>query len=121
PIEFTTISTLLWIPVSVFALLLHNALYYILRWTNEIHQVWTIDVLIKETNTPEFLLWFLLLSVIVSFVFSSLWVMFFMDKLRSLINFIRKKRKLAGLSENPSVWDELFLKNEAQVVEIGKI
>ncbi|GBG06347.1 hypothetical protein PAT3040_00872 [Paenibacillus agaridevorans] len=47
--------------------------------------------------------------------------MFTNEKLRMLINFVRNEKNLADLSENPSVWDELFLKNEAQIVEIGKI
>lgn len=121
PIEFTTIAALLWIPVSVVTLLLHNLLFYALDWANRINQVWSIDDMVKAAQKPEFLLWFLVLSILVSFVFGVVWAMYGMHKLRKLINYVRTKKGLADLSENTSVWDELFLKKEPQIVEIGKI
>ncbi|MFB9274464.1 DUF6338 family protein [Cohnella cellulosilytica] len=121
PVEFTTVSALLWIPVSVATLLFHNTLYYILSWSEKINQVWTINEMVKAAQKPEYLLWFLLLSVPVSYIFSALWVLYGMKKLRDVTNYVRNKKGLADLSEHTSVWDELFLKKEAQIVEIGKI
>lgn len=120
-IEFTTVSALLWIPISVVTLLLHNTMYFALKWTGRISQVWTIDELTKAAQNPIFLLWFLMLSVLVSYVFGAFWALYGMDKIRTAINYVRQKKNLAVLSENTSVWDELFLKNEPQIVEIGKI
>ncbi|MBP1907063.1 hypothetical protein J2Z32_003728 [Paenibacillus turicensis] len=121
PIEFTTVSALLWIPVSVGTLLLHNVMYYVFKWTGEIYQVWNIGELLEAAQNPAFLLWFLMLSALVSYAFSSLWALYGMSRFREIINYIRRKNNLAEFSENTSVWDELFLKNEPQIVAIGKI
>jgi hypothetical protein len=86
PIEFTTVSALLWIPVSVTTLLFHNSLYFVLKWSGKIYQVWTIDELVGAAQKPEFLLWFLLLSVPVSCIFSAVWALYGMNKLRYVIN-----------------------------------
>jgi hypothetical protein len=121
PVEFTTVSALLWIPVSVLTLLLHNTLYYVLCWTDRIEQVWTIPALVKAANQPEFLMWFLILSIVVSFVIGVAWALYGVERMRKVINWIRGKKELAELSKYTSVWDELFLNKDTQIVEVGKI
>lgn len=119
--EFTTIAALLWIPVSVSTIFLHNLLYDISYFNNKFIEVSTIEELTKASQDPMFLLWFLLLSTVVSFVYSAIWSVIIIRLFRLLINLVRKLRGLAGFSHNASVWDEMFLKKGGQIVEVGKI
>ncbi|CAN7273342.1 hypothetical protein [Paenibacillus sp. LjRoot56] len=123
PSEFTAYVVLLWFPVSMITLLIFNCLVALTRvFTTSNFYVVSIDDLKIATNDFRFIISYILLSVIVSYLFGVYWSVWGNKFLREvLINKVRKKRNVAPYSEYPSVWDEVFLKNELQIAEIGRI
>lgn len=121
PGEFTAIAALLWLPTSFVTLLLYNGVIYASRFFQKADIVWSLDALKLKSNDIWFLVLFLLLSVVVSFVMSWLWAVKIYPIHLKIINKVRAKRGAADFSKNPSVWDEIFTNSDSQVVEIGKI
>lgn len=123
PAEFTAISALLWFPVSLTSLLAFNGLVELFSWPKGLNAIWNIEGLKKTSGSFIFLCIFLGSSLIISFLFAAVWAKWVHQQLfmRFLINGVRKWRGLAPLSKSSTVWDEVFLNNDAQVVEIGKI
>jgi hypothetical protein len=121
PIEITAISGLLWLPVSVSTVVVYN---WIEEMTDDFFKVGPVHNLAdlqKNSSSLKFLIGFLFISIIISYVYSVIWSKLGFHVQRSLINIIRTWRKVAPLSKTSSVWDELFLNNDSQVVEIRKI
>lgn len=122
PAEFTAVSVLLWFPVSLTTLLLFNFIVKISNVLSNLTPIWTTDDLKTASGSFIFLLLFLGSSLIISFLFGAIWAKWVHQQiLMRLINWIRNSRGVAPFSKNPSVWDEVFLNNDSQVVEIGKI
>ncbi|AET60271.1 hypothetical protein HPL003_17635 [Paenibacillus terrae HPL-003] len=121
PGEFTAVAALLWLPTSFVTLLIYNGAIFASRFIGKTEIVWSLDALKSKSNDIFFLVVFLLLSVIVSFFMSLIWVRWIYPVQMKLINKVRNKRGVASFSKNPSVWDEIFTNNDSQVVEIGKI
>lgn len=122
-IELTAISALLWLPVSVSTLAVYNGIFFLAHkmFSKMPYPIWTLDQLQNKSGNLLFLVIFLLLSVLVSFVFGALWSKFIFPFQLKIINKVRKWRGITNLSKTAAVWDEVFLKNEPQVVEYGKI
>jgi len=121
PTEFTAIAGLLWLPVSFGTMILYNLIIWISHFISEASPIWTMQSLKDASNNFVFLIMFLLLSVLVSFVYSFVWALWGFKIQQKLINWVRGKRGIATLSDSAAVWDEVFLKNELQYVEIGKL
>jgi len=113
-IELTAISALLWLPVTVLTLVIYN--YLLSFGQNE--PIWSINEIQESAGNLFYLTGFLVTSVFVSFIVSSLWAKFIFPFQLWLINVIRKWRGVAKYSKTPSVWEEVFLQNDAQVVEV---
>ncbi|MBE2923946.1 hypothetical protein [Anoxybacillus flavithermus] len=122
PAEFTAVSALLWFPVSLTALLTFNICVKLSSLLSSLNPIWSIAELKKASGDFTFLTVFLGSSLIISFLFGVIWAKWIHQQIfMRLINSVRKWRGVAPLSKSPSVWDEVFLNNDAQVVEIGKI
>lgn len=121
PAEFTTISALLWLPVAFVTLLFYNSVIWISSYVVHGKPIWSASDLKEVSGNFVFLIAFLILSVLTSYLLSRLWVKYGQDFLLNLINKIRVARKIAPFSDSPSVWDEVFVKYGGKVVEIGKI
>ncbi|MNC31607.1 hypothetical protein D3C75_799340 [compost metagenome] len=121
PGEFTAIAALLWLPASFATLLLYNGIVSISRVVSHTDVVWSIQQLKDRSGSLTFLLVFLILSSIVSFMISVIWAKWLHPVQMKVINKIRNWRGAASLSKSPSVWDEVFTNNDAQVVEIGRL
>ncbi|WP_315793176.1 DUF6338 family protein [Paenibacillus sp. BIC5C1] len=119
--EFTAIAALLWLPTSFVTLLLYNGGIYVSRFFGNADIVWSLKDLSSKSDNILFLVVFMILSVVVSYGMSWIWAVKVYDKYIKFINKVRKKRNVAPFSMNPSVWDEIFLKDDSQVVEIGKL
>lgn len=118
-IEVTAISALLWLPVSYSTLKIYN---FIINFSNSNHlKIRTLNELQELTGDLSFLILFLFLSIIVSFAFAVIWSKWLFNVHLKIVNIIRKWRGAASFSKTPSVWDEVFLKNEPQVVKFSKI
>lgn len=121
PVELTAISALLWLPVSATTLLLYNLLVHVLNTIPKVNQIWNLTDLQTGSRSILFLVVFLLLSTVVSFIMGVLWAKWGVAVQSKIINKVRSWRGVAEYSRNASVWDEVFMANEPQVVEIGKI
>lgn len=122
PAEFTAVAALLWFPVSLSALLVFNVWVKLSSLLSDLKPIWDIAQLKEASGNFAFLIFFLGSSLIISFLFGIIWAKWFHQQIfMRLINSVRKWRGIAPLSKSPSVWDEVFLNNDAQVIEIGKI
>ncbi|URJ45181.1 hypothetical protein MF628_004966 [Paenibacillus polymyxa] len=117
PGEFTAVAALLWLPTSFLTLCIYNGITGIVG----AETIWSLNALKNHANSIFFLVIFLALGVMVSFVMSAVWTKWIHTKQMKVINRVRKWRGLAGFSDNASVWDEVFIKNDSLVVEIGKM
>lgn len=131
--EVVAISALLWIPIVAVVLFIYQLLAYISHWEiiNPSFDVplfeknWMIISKITDINklseTTWFLLYYVITSIITSFhvarFISSKGYKFVLDK----INNVRSKNGIAPLSEHTTVWNEMFLNNNGQIVEYSKI
>ncbi|ETT55409.1 hypothetical protein C162_03097 [Paenibacillus sp. FSL R7-269] len=121
PGEFTAIAALLWLPASFTTLLLYNSVILLSKLIGNADVIWSIQKLKDKSGSLTFLLVFLALSTLVSFVLSLFWAKWLYPIQMKLVNKIRNWRGAASFSKNPSVWDEVFTNNDSQVVEIGRI
>ena len=121
PAEFSAVAALLWLPVSLLTLLSYNTLIEVFQLGTYFASVWTINDLSKATSSIKFIAVFTLLSTIISLILSIVWSLWGYSLLLRFINQVRTWRKIANYSVSPSVWDEVFLKGNPQVVEVGKI
>lgn len=133
PTEFTAVAGLLWLPVSFVTLILYNLgnriIYYITQVKQlgisfsiiQVKPIWTMQDLRDASSSLTFLVVFLLLSAIVSYILGFLWAKWGFKLQQKMVNLVRVKRGAAPFSDNTSVWDEVFCQNEAQVVQIGRI
>ncbi|CAM4053461.1 hypothetical protein L1N85_19865 [Paenibacillus alkaliterrae] len=117
PLEMGTISALLWLPVSASTLGLYNLFGTLGSQT----AIWTLEGLKEKSSSIIFLTIFIVLSIFVSFPLSFFYVKLIFPYQRNLINKIRSNRGVASYSDMPSVWDEVFGKDEVQIVSISKI
>ncbi|BBH24745.1 hypothetical protein Back11_60900 [Paenibacillus baekrokdamisoli] len=129
PAEFTAITVLLWFPVSASAI-------YALNWlvrinsrhpfskivTSNFTEIWTLTNLKNASDNISYLIAFIIASTIISFIIGLVWSKWIHYHIFIwMVNRIRISRDLAPLSKNTSVWDEIFLNNNVQVVEVGRI
>lgn len=122
PAEFTAVSVLLWFPVSLTAILVFNMVLKISALLNNLKPIWTTEELKVASGSFVFLMVFLGSSLLISFLFGLIWAKWIHQPIfMKLINIVRKSRRVAPLSKSASVWDEVFLNDDCQVVEIGKI
>lgn len=113
--EFTGIASLLWLPVSFITLLLLNVWGKLVKVNIlSVETVWTLESLNHATTDIRYLLLFLCLSFIVSFVVCWFWSSWGNELLRNKINYVRKSRKIAPLSSSASVWEEFFIRIDEQ-------
>ncbi|MDH6373516.1 hypothetical protein M2444_005348 [Paenibacillus sp. PastF-3] len=121
PGEFTAISALLWLPASFSTLLLYNGVVGLSKKISKAEAIWSIQGLKDKSGSLTFLIMFLLMSSVVTFVLCVIWAKWLYPIQMKIINRIRKWRGIANFSKTPSVWDEIFTNSDPQVVEIGKI
>jgi hypothetical protein len=121
PTEFTAVTILLWFPVSLTSLLIFNGSLVIANRIQNLKPIWSITDFKTASDNLMFLMVFLITSLIISFIYGLIWAKWLNPILLKVINKVRTWRGVAALSNTPSVWDEVFLTNEIQVVEVGKI
>lgn len=121
PGEFTAIAALLWFPVSFGTLLLYNWAIYARYYIYGIKQIWTMQDLRDASGSLIFLAVFLGLSLVVSFFVSVIIAKWGYKGILVIINIIRKWRGVAAYSKGTSVWETVFLNNDDQYVEFGRL
>lgn len=136
PSEMIGLTALLWAPTIFLTILTYNCLYFfidiLLKHLNLNWSKLNLTYLIKLedinslSNNLLFLLYFVILTLIFSFVTGFLWSRFIYSIVLDLINKVRIKRKVIKLSEDTTVWDSFFYKLEDEkedqlIVEMYKI
>lgn len=121
PTEFTAVAGLLWLPVSFGTLILYNFAIWLSYFITQAKPIWTLTTLKSAADNFTFLIAFLLLSVLVSFVYSFIWALWGFKAQQNLVNWVRKKRGIAIFSNSTAVWDEVFGKNDSQIIEFGRL
>ncbi|MCJ7988947.1 hypothetical protein MUB15_06090 [Priestia sp. OVS21] len=74
----------------------------------------------KLTDNIWFLLYYVLLSLVVSFLLAIIIFVKGYPLLLEYINKVRISRGVAPLSSQSTVWNQMFLNNEGQIVEYNK-
>jgi hypothetical protein len=129
--EMIGLSVLLWIPTSIVTLTIYDGSYILfdkfLVATNVdvsflgLRIITTVSDLVKMADNILFLLIYVLLTSIFSFVFARIWSINLYRYLLNKVNKIRIKRKLSKLDELSSIWDTFFLKiSEESASEEGE-
>ncbi|MCS7462873.1 hypothetical protein N0M98_22365 [Paenibacillus doosanensis] len=111
-IEFGALSALAWFPVAFTSLEIMKLCHWSIR---------TLDDLKSAAINVSFLMEFLVISVIVSFILSIIYAKWLYTAQSWAVNKIRISINKAKLSNSPSVWEEVFLNHETQVVGIAKL
>ncbi len=127
--EVTAISILLWIPIICIVLVTYNLLALASRW-KVFHSSYDIPILKKEWRYVDklgdlitlsgdvwFILFYTLLTVIVSFYLAKFISNDLYRKMVGQVNKVRKKNNIAPLGTHATVWDSTFLENDGQIVE----
>lgn len=122
--EFTGIAALLWLPISFSTLLILNGWAYVHGDATEffrVHAAWRMSEFKNVTSDLRYLFVFVIISAFTSFVLCALWVKWGDIVRQKAINTVRRWNDLSNLSDQPTVWEDLFHRDELQVVEISKI
>lgn len=123
--EFTGIAALLWLPISGVTLMLLNLWSALI---GNVNAAWTITELKTVTLDFRYLLLFMGLSAIVSFILCGLWVYAGSRYNLRAVNWMRSKIGLATKSNSVSSWEKFFIvydkkkeKEKQMVLQISKI
>ncbi|EAR66237.1 hypothetical protein B14911_10897 [Bacillus sp. NRRL B-14911] len=110
--EVSGIAALLWIPITLLTLTVLN-IYSKAGPINSVFTVdstWTVTDFVNATADLKYLSLFLGISAVVSYLFSWFWASKGNLFLQGMVNFVRRKRKIAPLSQSATVWEEFFIK-----------
>ncbi|MEC1289411.1 hypothetical protein [Bacillus mojavensis] len=122
--EIAAISAILWFPVGMVVLGIYQLAEMIVN-THLISNRWlsiqTLSDVLELSNNLGFLVYFVLFSVLFSFLFSWFVSRFGYKWMIKLVNVVRKESGTAELSATSTVWNETFLKDDAQVISFRKI
>lgn len=137
PTEMVGIVALLWAPTTFLTILTYNIGYLLF---NSLFNLLGIDLsglklvylislldLNKLSLNLIFLIYYLVLSVVFSFLTAYVWSKFLYKRIIEIINKVRLSRKVVKLSEHTTVWDSFFFKLEEEgqeeqlIIEMYKI
>lgn len=116
--ELSGIAAMLWLPVSFITLLVLNVWSYFDKIDFlSVDKVWTVEAFNKATLDIKYLVLFLFVNFVVSFLICWIWSLWGHNFLRTIINHVRKSRGIATMSSSASVWEEFFIKinNDSKV------
>lgn len=133
--EILAISFLLWIPINFFIVLIYDILSLIFRMSmypffiNVKHNQIPVDIppiikigdMISLANNFVFILFYVTLSLLISYKLAKQVNGDSYRKILSKINAIRIKNNKAPFSMNSTVWEEVFAGNNEQIIGILKI
>lgn len=131
--EKLALSIIFWVPVTFITMLFYQ-LVALLSHIEFLHTSTDIPLLKKNwhlfnnlsdfqilMNSYWFIIYFFIISLLVSYVFANYVAILSLEKLKELVNNNRKKKKIPLLSSKPSVWEEVFTGNDIQIVGIKSL
>jgi len=131
--EVVIFSALLWIPIVIliviiyelFAFITHFDFLYPDKNVPLLRRDWEYIISIDDLKNKLKLIWFFLYylgsSIIISYIGTKIFTSNFYKYFRKKVNKVRKKNGIAPLSEQSTVWNQMFLTKEGQLVEYKKI
>ena len=124
PTEMVGLSALLWVPITGLTIISYNAVVYI--FNIPVMNITSVEDIRILSNQLLFLLFFVILSAIFSFLIAYVWGKSLYKLVLNLVNKVRVKRKTSILSEDTSVWDSFFFSLEQEeeqpmIVEMYKM
>lgn len=134
--EMVGLIALLWAPTTFLTLIVYDLLFIIidifLKLINMDISFLKLKLIINLTDLNSlstnlvFLFYYLVLSIVFSFIAAYIWSIYLFEPMLKLINRARLNRKIIKLSIEPTVWESFFYKlekeEEAQLlIEIYKI
>lgn len=129
--EIVAISALLWIPTVTIILVVYQCMASLSHIVHAPFDVWIIKKdwtilsnkitdINKLTNNIWFLLYYVLSSLVVSFLLAIIIFVKVYPLLLENVNKVRGRRGIAPLSNQSTVWNQTFLNNKGQIVEYRK-
>lgn len=124
PTEMVGLSALLWVPITGLTIISYNVVVYI--FNIPVMNITSVEDIRILSNQLLFLLFFVILSTIFSFLIAYVWGRNLYKWVLNLVNKVRIKRKTSVLSEDTSVWDSFFFSLEQEeeqpmIVEMYKM
>jgi len=119
--EMTAISVLLWVPVTVLNLFLYNLVAFINHKVYKLTYISDLSQIQNYTDNIRFLVGYLLISSITSFLIAYVVTGKIYDKFLALVNGVRGKRNLSRFSKMTTVWAEFIVPYGVKVVGISKL
>ncbi|HDR3890317.1 TPA: hypothetical protein QCO65_004835 [Bacillus cereus] len=123
--EILAISAILWIPVNIVVLTIYNITIFLVKTDLysklNLSSIYDMASLNKMSGNFFFLLYYVVTSTIISYLFAKIVSGKIYDKMLTKVNKIRVKNNKAPLSRESNVWDTVFLSNQAQIVRISKL
>lgn len=114
--EIYGVAALFWLPISFLTLLILNFWgKYIGKGSFSVSIVKTVEEFNAATSEFNYLLVFLLISFVVSFLISGFWILIGVKFIGGCINLIRSSNNLAPLSKSSSTWEEFFVRIEGDI------
>ncbi len=124
PTEMIGLSALLWVPITGLTIISYNVFVYI--FNIPVMNITSVEDIRILSNQLLFLMFFVFLSTIFSFLIAYVWGRSLYKLVLNLVNKVRVQRKTSMLSEDTSVWDSFFFTLEQEeeqpmIVEMYKI
>ncbi|PFF31772.1 hypothetical protein CN335_24310 [Bacillus thuringiensis] len=124
PTEMIGLSALLWVPITGLTIISYNVFVYI--FNIPVMNITSVEDIRILSNQLLFLMFFVFLSTIFSFLIAYVWGRILYKLVLNLVNKVRVQRKTSMLSEDTSVWDSFFFTLEQEeeqpmIVEMYKI
>lgn len=131
--EMLVVSLILWLPIVTVILVIYQFFAFLSNWDLlHPHTNWPIikknwpffremTDLTSFSNEPIFLLYYLIMSILLSYLIARFYYSKVYEYLHNKINNIRQNNDKAAISKEPSVWEKAFTGNNVQIVKIGNI
>lgn len=123
--EVLAISAILWIPVNIIVLALYDILILLTKFDLYFKMNLVVILDMKSLNALAsnffFLMYYVVASGIVSYLFAKIMSGKLYDQALNKINVIRARNQKAPLSRETSVWDKTFSHDQAQIVKVSKV
>lgn len=129
--EMLIVSLFLWIPIVSVTLAIYQFFALLSNWSI-LHPMKDFPILKKNwlyfnqmtdlttfSNEPSFLIYYLIMSLFLSYVIARYFYGKVYHYLYNKINEIRKKNDKPALSKDSSVWEKAFTGNNVQIVKIS--
>lgn len=117
--DLVMISSILWIPINVIVLGIHAIFIYFGRKCGfEFSYIYSFETLKASSNNLFFVLYYSAFSIIVAYLLALVISKHFYSYFLNKVNNIRNENGKASLSRYPTVWENTFTIDEAQIIKI---